>query len=183
MPLGMFVVVIFPVLMSAATAYLIQIPLSSFLVGFFLGLIALFGTALFWPEFQLECFGKAFAAQGVAQLLIGGGGAALVGISFAPECLRVILYLVSVVAVNDIAAYFVGSRIGGPKLLAPAISPKKTLSGSAAGIVVGTLAGVCLGRILDLGSIAALLGISIQIILAAQVGDLLKSYLKRLYGI
>src|ERR1044071_6804886 len=45
-----------------------------------------------------------------------------------------ILFLFAVVWTTDIAGYFAGRAIGGPKL-APAISPKKTWSGAIAGLI------------------------------------------------
>ena len=52
-----------------------------------------------------------------------------------------ILFLFAVVWATDIAAYFVGRSLGGPKL-APAISPGKTQSGAIGGTVGGVLAGI-----------------------------------------
>ncbi|WP_292497670.1 phosphatidate cytidylyltransferase, partial [Mesorhizobium sp.] len=51
-----------------------------------------------------------------------------------------ILFLFAVVWATDIAAYFVGRRVGGPKL-APSISPGKTQSGALGGAVGGIAAG------------------------------------------
>ena len=64
--------------------------------------------------------------------------------------LTAILFLFAVVWATDIAAYFAGRAIGGPKLW-PAVSPNKTWSGAiggtlggvAAGLVVVKLVGAC----------------------------------------
>ena len=50
-----------------------------------------------------------------------------------------IIFLFAVVWATDIAAYFVGRAVGGPKL-APRLSPKKTWSGSIGGLA-GAVAG------------------------------------------
>ena len=56
---------------------------------------------------------------------------------------HLVLGLGFVVAVCDIAAYFVGRRVGGPRL-APAISPNKTLSGAAGGMFAAVIGSVML---------------------------------------
>ncbi len=97
-------------------------------------------------------------------------------------------YLLAVVKISDIGAYFIGSRWGHHKLI-PRISPGKTWEGSIGGILCG-LAGsivfhlVCGGRMgqltvswvdtLVLGLLLPLLGIA---------GDLSESMLKRSGGI
>ncbi len=84
---------------------------------------------------------------------------------------------------TDTGSYAVGKLIGRHQM-APRISPGKTWEGAAGGLLAGTGATVAL--IAVLGSIetalgaAALLGIGIA--LAAQAGDLVESWLKRLAG-
>ncbi|WP_164125896.1 phosphatidate cytidylyltransferase, partial [Stenotrophomonas maltophilia] len=41
---------------------------------------------------------------------------------------------------TDVAAYFTGRTLGGPKLM-PSVSPKKTWSGALGGLLAATLAG------------------------------------------
>ena len=99
------------------------------------------------------------------------------------------LIMAAVVAACDSAAYFVGRSVGGVKL-APSVSPNKTVSGSAGGIVAAIVVMVGLsgmpalapitglGPITDLGSVAALfLGCGVAVL--SQIGDLLESALKR----
>ena len=62
-----------------------------------------------------------------ALLHIGLGGGALCFITLCHEPEAAILWLVLLCTATDTAAYFVGSRLGGPKL-APAISPNKTFA-------------------------------------------------------
>jgi phosphatidate cytidylyltransferase len=80
--------------------------------------------------------------------------------------------------VGDTAAYL-GGRAFGRRPLAPRISPNKTLEGLAIGVVVGTAVVWWAGLSQEWfgGSKGAILGVAIA--LAAPVGDLFESYLKR----
>jgi phosphatidate cytidylyltransferase len=93
-----------------------------------------------------------------------------------------VLWLIVVVSVNDTAAYLAGSRIGGPKLC-PAISPGKTVSGSLAGLFFGTCIGTVVGRLSTAPTLGEALVVALCVAFAAQLGDLAKSYLKRLHGV
>jgi phosphatidate cytidylyltransferase len=93
-----------------------------------------------------------------------------------------VFLLMAIVWLGDTAAYYVGSRIGRHKM-APVISPKKSWEGAAAGFVTSVLAAAVwsffrLGR-LD----PALLGIAALTAVAAQVGDLVESMIKRGAGV
>jgi phosphatidate cytidylyltransferase len=89
-----------------------------------------------------------------------------------------ILFLFAVVWATDICAYFVGRRIGGPKLAAR-ISPRKTWSGACGGIMGAVAAGLVVIHLT--GDIAVLpMGlIAVALSIAAQGGDLLESAVKR----
>jgi phosphatidate cytidylyltransferase len=80
--------------------------------------------------------------------------------------------------VGDTGAYL-GGRAFGRRRLAPSISPNKTVEGLLIGIVIGTAAVWWAGLSQEWlgGGKGALLGLSIAI--AAPVGDLFESYLKR----
>jgi len=116
-----------------------------------------------------------------AVVLIGFGGGALLSLMVLPGGPGLILWLALVVCLNDTAAYFGGSRFGGPKL-APAISPHKTLSGSACGIIAGGFAGAAAAALTPLSAAGALL-LAIVLVMAAQLADLTKSGIKRLHGV
>jgi phosphatidate cytidylyltransferase len=80
--------------------------------------------------------------------------------------------------VGDTAAY-TGGRLWGKRKLAPDISPNKTVEGLVAGIVGATLAFWCAGLYQDwLSGVDALL-IGFLVALAAPLGDLFESALKR----
>lgn len=80
---------------------------------------------------------------------------------------------------SDIAAYYAGTRLGRHRL-APRVSPKKSVEGAMGALVASALIGVGLVRLfhLPLGPVqAALFGGGVGV--AAQVGDLAESLLKR----
>lgn len=97
-----------------------------------------------------------------------------------------ILWVFAVVWATDIAAYFVGRSLGGPKLW-PRVSPNKTWSGFCGGLLAGTLSGVAVvvlmqgatayfpwGVVAFFSAIASVL---------SQGGDLAESALKRHFGV
>ena len=74
------------------------------------------------------------------------------------------LFMVLVVWASDTGAYLAGRALGGPKL-APAISPGKTWSGAAGGLLAAILVGAGVASLLAPGgasraaAIAAMLGL------------------------
>lgn len=99
-----------------------------------------------------------------------------------------VLWMFAVVWTTDIAAYFTGRRFGGPKLW-PRVSPKKTWSGFAGGLVAGTLAGIAVPLIATRWGwpqpIATMwIGfLSVIASVVGQAGDLAESALKRHFGV
>lgn len=90
------------------------------------------------------------------------------------------VWLLLVVVVTDIAGYFAGRLIGGPKLW-PRVSPKKTWSGTVAG-----WAGSSVVALLFAGATQAgfgLIGVSIAVSMASQIGDIAESAIKRRAGV
>ena len=91
-----------------------------------------------------------------------------------------VIYLFAVVWTTDIAAYFFGRLIGGPKL-ARFISPKKTWAGLIGGVLSAALAGAVFAY--AAGFYALWLGImALGFALIAQLGDLGESAVKRIFG-
>jgi phosphatidate cytidylyltransferase len=90
------------------------------------------------------------------------------------------LWLVLVVAVTDIGGYFAGRIIGGPKFW-PRVSPKKTWSGTAAGWVGAGIVGWAFMATTGMG--VALIGISVALSMASQMGDIAESAVKRSAGV
>jgi phosphatidate cytidylyltransferase len=91
-----------------------------------------------------------------------------------------ILWLILVVIASDVGGYFVGRIFGGPKFW-PAISPKKTWSGTVAGWVGAALVG--LGFVLAGKAPWALVILSPVVALAGQMGDIAESWIKRRAGV
>lgn len=89
-------------------------------------------------------------------------------------------WLALVVIVTDIMGYFAGRLIGGPKFW-PQVSPKKTWSGTIAGWFGAILVGAIFIILGDAG--AGLLGLSLALSMAAQMGDIAESAVKRAAGV
>ncbi|WFP60871.1 MULTISPECIES: phosphatidate cytidylyltransferase [unclassified Mesorhizobium] len=92
-----------------------------------------------------------------------------------------ILFLFAVVWATDIAAYFVGRAVGGPKL-APSISPGKTQSGALGGAVGGVVAGLLMAIATGAGNLIMLGLVALALSIVSQVGDLFESWVKRRHG-
>ncbi len=90
------------------------------------------------------------------------------------------LWLVVVVVVTDVFGYFAGRAFGGPKFW-PSVSPKKTWSGTAAGWVGAALVGLVFS--INTGVGLQLIGISVAISMASQMGDIAESGMKRKMGV
>ena len=115
-----------------------------------------------------------------------------------------LLYLLLVVWAGDIFAYFVGKSMGR-HLMAPRISPKKTWEGAAASLIASVAVGWLLfhfalplsSAMLSIGlitrrdglfgleqpSMVPIIALTIVLNIAAQLGDLVESLLKRGAGV
>jgi phosphatidate cytidylyltransferase len=119
------------------------------------------------------------------------GGMAWVGmLSFAilvargPHPVAFILFIVLVVAINDIAAYFVGRAFGRRKL-APLVSPQKTWEGFVGGLVAGMVVASILATFPawgDIGLARALVAAAVLCVVAT-IGDAAESMVKRSVGV
>jgi phosphatidate cytidylyltransferase len=99
-----------------------------------------------------------------------------------PFGLAAIMLLFAVVWVTDIAAYFAGRWLGGPKLW-PQVSPKKTWSGALVGTGTAILAGLTVASLAGLGNWPALAILCLALSIASQLGDLFESAVKRRFGV
>ncbi len=94
-----------------------------------------------------------------------------------------VLFLLLVVWTGDTMAYFIG-RAWGTHKLSPRISPGKTWEGSAASLLFAALAGLLFHRFVWTGpTVPEVIILAVIINLAAQVGDLAESVLKRGAGV
>ena len=93
----------------------------------------------------------------------------------------VVLFLLAVVWSSDVGAYAAGRFFGGP-LLAPSISPGKTWSGAAGGLVSAVLVGAA-AAVLGWGHFGLVTLAAGVLGIASQIGDLLESAVKRHFGV
>ena len=94
-----------------------------------------------------------------------------------------LLFAVLVTFATDTGALMVG-RAAGRHRMAPRISPAKTWEGAGGGFIAGVLAAIALGLVLDTVNVlwqALVIGATVGV--AAQLGDLLESALKRISNV
>jgi phosphatidate cytidylyltransferase len=91
-----------------------------------------------------------------------------------------LIWVFLVVWSTDIGAYFAGRAIGGPKL-APSISPNKTVAGLVGGVASAALLAGAWTSFIRLP--LKLLWLAAPFAVAAQLGDLFESGLKRRAGV
>jgi phosphatidate cytidylyltransferase len=144
----------------------------------------------------VAAFGAVLARSARDRLWVVSGFCYAIVISLVPPIVRDrpelglvgLLWMFAVVWTTDVAAYFTGRRLGGPKLW-PRVSPKKTWSGFVGGIVAATIAGVLVATIAQrfgwtspAGATAVAVGSAVASI-ASQLGDLGESGLKRRFDV
>jgi phosphatidate cytidylyltransferase len=98
----------------------------------------------------------------------------------APQGLELLLWVFIHTWTTDIGAYFAGRAIGGPKL-APSISPNKTIAGLVGGMISAALAGFAWVELTRMSGL--LFWLAPLFAVAAQLGDLFESGLKRRAGV
>jgi phosphatidate cytidylyltransferase len=99
----------------------------------------------------------------------------------AAHGLLAISLLFAIVWTTDIAGYFAGRAIGGPKLW-PAVSPKKTWSGAIAGALGAMIVAVLVASLFGPFNRTAIAGVALLLSAVSQSGDLLESWIKRRFG-
>ncbi len=132
--------------------------------------VPLIGAALLKKE-QLTFFAFALGIQ------VAGWGLVHFRVDFGFIWL---LWLMSVVIISDVCGYFAGKSLGGPKFW-PKVSPKKTWSGTVAGWIGAGVVGVVFMLFTDASP--WIVGISMVLSLAGQMGDIAESALKRRMGV
>jgi len=152
-------------------------------------LLVLAGAAL---PLGLAPGGRAAAAGGAAYL--GVAVLSLLWLRADPAAGRGnLVFVMLLVWASDIGAYFVGRAVGGPKL-APRISPGKTWSGSAGGVLAAALVGLCVawgfeawagpraGGGAGVAVMARAAVVAAVLAAVSQLGDLGESAVKRRFG-
>ena len=85
------------------------------------------------------------------------------------------------VIATDVAGYFVGRIVGGPKFW-PRVSPKKTWSGTVGGWVAAIIVGAAFDMFfVQVGPEIILLSVAVSF--AGQMGDIAESAFKRRMGV
>lgn len=127
---------------------------------------------------------RTYPAENTAVTILGMAWTGL--LSFAillasgPNPVAYIFFVVLVVAFNDIGGYFVG-RSFGRRPMAPRISPRKTVEGFVGGLVAGAVVATVLATFpaWEAIGVAKALVIAAVVGLAAPLGDLVESMVKR----
>lgn len=91
-------------------------------------------------------------------------------------------FVVCVVWPTDIFAYFAGRLVGGPKIL-PAISPKKTVSGSVGGLIAGIVFGAGFYEVVAGHLTTPIVLFAAVLSVLGQGGDFFESWVKRRFGV
>ncbi len=95
--------------------------------------------------------------------------------------LMAICWLLALVWISDSAAFAVGRLIGGARL-APRISPAKTWSGAIAAVLGAGVVGLLTAKFVADTSASGLVIASMGVGIAAVLGDLAESWIKRQFG-
>lgn len=166
----------------------------AYLGGVAFNLLLLAAAGLMAYEWRRLCAGGAPSGRtrlqwsAIGLVYIAAPCIALVWLRAEPLGLETIMWLFAVVWATDIGAYFAGLGFGGPRL-APRISPHKTWSGLAGGVVcaaaVGAATAVLLGlpHLPRLAFLSVLAFLSALLALVAQAGDLWESMVKRRFHV
>lgn len=175
-----------------------RIPHRIFAILLGWGMIVL--TWLHRPQDALVCLGAGFVLAALTFLFrwdtveeheaFAHGGLFMAGLAYIPLLLLPATYLTSLqlalviacTAASDTAAYFVGSMFGRHKLW-PRVSPNKSSEGAIAGLAATVLICTMVGSIWGHAPWWAFLLLGILLNVAAQLGDLFESALKRSAGV
>lgn len=167
----------------------------SFVVHAVSVLAAILAAILAWPEWALGAL-----AAGAAILLVlnfpTGPGVSLLGVLYVgipavaliwlrgaePFGLVATLFVFAVVWASDIGAFAGGRLIGGVKLY-PSISPNKTWAGLVSGVIAAVGVAVAFWSVVTGVPFGYLVTIAVTLSVAAQLGDLAESALKRLFRV
>ena len=97
--------------------------------------------------------------------------------------LNYIFFVLFVIWATDTGAYFFGRALGKKKLW-PIISPNKTIEGALGGIFAACVVGIVFQLIHPFDfSMITIVGVSVFVSVAGQIGDLVESAFKRHYDV
>jgi len=95
---------------------------------------------------------------------------------------KIVTWLILTIWITDISAYMCGRSIGGPKLLSK-VSPNKTWSGLIGGVLAAAIFSHFAGNYLGSEHSKMLTSLTILLAIYAQIGDLIESWIKRIFEI
>jgi phosphatidate cytidylyltransferase len=155
--------------------------------------LALVASGLFLAAIivlAISMLAVASLAPAERRMWVAGGIPYAGAIGVAPIVLRsddaygflAVIFLFAVVWSTDIASYFVGRAVGGPKLV-PHVSPKKTWSGAGGGTLAAVAVAVVLAKAAGLTGWFAIAMLAIVLSVCSQAGDVFESLLKRSFGV
>jgi phosphatidate cytidylyltransferase len=166
------------VVMAAVTCWWLGMPA-------FVSAAVATAIALVWLALEVLLFGHDIGRAAVAlagAVYIGGPLGLLVAIH-ARAGWRVTLLLLATVVISDTAQYYSG-RAFGRRLLAPVVSPKKTIEGALGGLVAAALFLALAGPLILVGEAPVPLAVLGMAMAAVGIcGDLFESSLKRHAGL
>jgi len=140
---------------------------------------------LAWHVFDQDMDTQCVCVDAFAVIYCGAMFASLVLIRQMPENvtgIKLSLAVVLGVWLNDVAAYFVGSKLGKHKLM-PRISPKKSWEGFIAGVLATLIVWFVVALIEPELGILPALAIGLVCGVANVLGDLIESRIKRVHGV
>lgn len=124
--------------------------------------------------------GVRWAAAGM--LYAGVAVLALIVLRKGTDGFGAVVFVFLIAWATDIAAFFVGRKLGGPRLWRR-VSPSKTWSGALGGLLAGAVCGVLVVAVLDAPlSVFAFVAAAL-VAVSAEAGDLLESAAKRRFAI
>jgi phosphatidate cytidylyltransferase len=137
----------------------------------------------------MGALGAAALALAERRMWVAGGIPYAGALAVAPIVLRsdnengflAVIFLFAIVWTTDIAAYFVGRTVGGPKLM-PQVSPKKTWAGALAGVVAAVVVALAIVKVAAQTDLFSIAMVAVALSVFAQGGDLFESFLKRRFG-
>ncbi len=167
---------------AAMSAHVATVVAGIVLTGMGLAGPAILGVLIGTILTGLLSFGRHSVLSAVGVLFAALPGIALLWLRRdEPLGVHAVFFVVGAVVATDVGAYFCGRLIGGPKLW-PRVSPNKTWSGLAGGVMAAALVGAAYARWLPSPSLAHLMMAGAGLAVAAQAGDLAESALKRRFG-
>lgn len=93
----------------------------------------------------------------------------------------IVLLMLFLVWATDIAAFFTGKALQGPKICTK-ISPNKTWSGLAGGMIAAGFVGALASVFIPMSTLS-LIAIGMLLAIVAQIGDFFESWVKRSFGV